>query len=311
MRKPRFLISLCTDDNDYQREQASDAEHAARRLGVDIDVVYAKSDAIHQAQHLLEVIQYSKGPHPDAIILEPVGGTALPVVAKAAGAAGIGWVLLNREADYIADLRKSCSVPAFAVTSNHEETGRLQAKQFTALLPNGGSLLYVQGPSESLAAKQRTLGLLDSKPDNIQVRTLKGQWTVESAQRSVRSWLQLSTSRNAQIDAVGCQDDAMAFGARKAFDELPDLKERDRWLHIPFTGCDGQRDTGRKWVDQGLLAATIIIPPNAGLALDMLMKIVNTGAQPPEVTYTTITSYPPLEILSRRAASRSGKEGGI
>ena len=162
MRKTRFLISLCTDDNDYQREQASDAEQAARRLGVDIDIVYAKNDAIHQAQQLLEVIQYSKAPHPDAIVLEPVGGTALPVVAKAAGAAGIGWVLLNREADYIGEIRKSFGVPAFAITSNHEEAGRLQAQQFTALLPNGGSLLYIQGPSESSAAKQRTLGMIDS-----------------------------------------------------------------------------------------------------------------------------------------------------
>src|SRR5579883_1823435 len=202
MKKPRFLISLCTDDNDYQREQASDAEAAALRLGVDIDIVYAKNDAIHQAQQLLEIIQYSKGPHPDAIILEPVGGTALPVVAKAAGAAGIGWVLLNREADYVGEIRRSFNVPAFSVTSNHEETGRIQAKQFAALMPNGGSLLYIQGPSESLAAKQRLQGMQEAKPDNIQVRTLKGQWTVESAQRAVRSWLQLSTARNAHIDVV-------------------------------------------------------------------------------------------------------------
>ena len=35
MKKLRFLVSLTTNDNDYQIEQAVSAEDAARRLGVD------------------------------------------------------------------------------------------------------------------------------------------------------------------------------------------------------------------------------------------------------------------------------------
>src|SRR5690349_19787191 len=48
-----------------------------------------------------------------AIVLEPVG-TGLPKVAQAAAAAQIGWVVLNREVDYIPGLRNITQVPIFA-----------------------------------------------------------------------------------------------------------------------------------------------------------------------------------------------------
>ena len=35
------------------------------------------------------------------------------------------------------------------------------------------------------------------------------------------------------------QDDSMAMGARKAFEEIPDKQKRYAWLSLAFTGCDG------------------------------------------------------------------------
>lgn len=299
MKRLRFLISLCTDDNDYQCEQAIDAEQAARQLGVDIEVLYAQNDSLCQSQQLLQAIQSSSSARPDAIVLEPVGGTALPVVARAAAAAGIGWVILNREADYIGEIRQARNLPVFSVTSNHEEVGRIQGQQFAALLPNGGSVLYIQGPTASAAAEMRTKGMNQTKPANIRVRMLRGHWTLESAQQAVRSWLQLSTSRESSIDLVGCQDDSMALGARGAFQELTSPQERERWLSLPYTGCDGLRTTGQKLVDEGLLAATVVIPPNTSLAMHMLVQAIQTGVCPPERTFTQAASYPLLELLGK------------
>jgi ribose transport system substrate-binding protein len=305
MKKLKFLVSLTNNDNDYQLEQAIAADEAAKRLGLQVNIISADNDAINQSQQLLHVIQSHSDSHPDAIIFEPAGGTALPQVARAAAAAGIGWVVLNREVEYIADLRKTYRIPAFALTSDHEEVGRIQGRQLAALFPQGGSILYIQGPSESLAAKQRTTGMYETKGADLQVKLMKAQWTETSAYRTVSSWLRLSTSHQTHIDAVAAQDDSMAMGARKAFEELPEGGARDRWLNLPYLGCDGLPKSGQTWVRRGSLAATIYIPPIAGKALEMLVQCIQSGTLPPEQTLTVPVSFPALAELASYQAEKA------
>jgi ribose transport system substrate-binding protein len=298
MKKMSVLVSLTTKDNDYQQEQAAATEQPPRRLGIDLQIVFADNDAITQSQQLLKVIQATSGVRPDAIVFEPAGGTALPQVARAAAAAGIGWVVVNRDVEYVSDLRRSYRVPIFTLTSDHEEVGRIQGQQFGALLPSGGSVLYIQGPTESLAAKQRSAGMYETKPVNIQLKIMKAQWTEESAYKTVSSWLRLSTSHETRIDVIGAQDDSMAVGARKAFQDHTTGAARDRWLSLPYTGCDGLPKTGQAWVRSGLLAATVVIPPNTGEAIDMIVQSMRTGVTPPERSTTAVSSFPALETLS-------------
>ncbi len=300
MKKLKFLVSLTTDDNDYQAEQSESAETSARKTGVDVQIIYAQNDAINQSTQILKAVQAAKELRPDAIIFEPVGGTALPQVARAAVSAGIGWVVLNRDATYIEELRKTSTAPIFAISSDHVEIGRIQGRQMAALLRGGGSVLYIQGPSENSAAKDRTTGMQETKPASVQVTTLKAQWTEESAQRAVRSWLKLTTSQRAAVDLVSAQDDSMALGARDAFKELTNEDERERWLKLPFTGCDGLPKTGQSWVRSGLLTATIFVPPNAGQAIEMLFDALQNRKMPPERVMTNAVSIPPLDALSRR-----------
>lgn len=300
MKKLRFLVSLTTNDNDYQIEQAQSAEAAARKLGVELQVIYADNDAITQSTQLLKAIQAEEEHRPDAIIFEPVGGTALPQVARAAASAGIGWAILNRDASYIAELRKSSKAPIFVVTSDHLEIGRIQGRQIGALLPHGGSILCVQGPAENSAAKDRTAGMNETKPASVHTTLLRAQWTEESSQKAVRSWLKLTTSHKAAIDLIAAQDDSMALGARKAFEELSDGTEKERWLSLPFLGCDGLPKTGQAWVKDGLLRATIFVPPNTGQAIEMFADALQRGKQPPERALTTAVSVPPLNDLKRR-----------
>jgi|SRR6516225_2079241 ribose transport system substrate-binding protein len=303
MKTRRFLLSLTTDDNDYQIEQAASASEAARRAGVELEIIYADNDAINQSQQLLKAIQANPQSRPEAIVFEPAGSTGLPQVARAAVAAGIGWVILNREADYVAGLRSSFSaVPVFCLTSDHREIGRIQGRQIAALVPHQGSILYIQGPAGSDAAQQRTEGMQHAKPANVQVRMVRAQWTEGSSYQAVSAWLRLSTSRTSHLDAIVAQDDSMAMGARKAFEEIPDLKLRERWLEVPFTGCDGMPKTGQAWVRNGILAGTVIVPANAGTAVEMLAKSMHSGAIPPERTFIEVRSYPPLEELAQRRA---------
>ena len=308
MKKLRFLLSLTNDDNDYQVEQAASARAAALKLGIEVEIVNARNDGIAQSQQLLNRIQSSTNPRPDAILFEPAGSTALPQVARAAVSAGIGWVVLNRDVDYIGDLRRQFNVPIFAITSDHEEIGRIQGRQLSALLPGGGLVLYIQGPSENSAAKQRLFGTMEAKLSTLQLRIVKAQWTETSAHKGVASWLRLPTSRDNPIAAVCAQDDSMAIGARKAFEECFG-KQRAEWDKIPFLGCDGLPKTGQDWVRGGLLAATVYIPPNVSQAMELMMKSIESGMKPPERTFTPSKSIPELESLKQlslkaRASSR-------
>jgi len=306
MKPLRVLLSLTTEDNDWQLEQAAAARDAAKRLGLEVEIVFAENDSITQSQQLLKAIQAAPEKRPDAIALEPVGGTALPQVARAAVSAGIAWAVMNRTAPYIPELRLNYKVPILSITKDQKEIGRTQGRQIAALLPKGGSILYITGPAENSAAQLRMAGVNETKPENVQMTLLKGQWTEASALKVVTNWLRLSTSQKARIDLVAGQNDVMAIGARRAFEQQQTSEtDRQRWLSVPYIGIDGVPRTGQAWVRSGQLTATVISPPNAQEALEMLHQALRQGVQRPQVAPTPSASFPSLELLaaSRRVAS--------
>jgi ABC-type sugar transport system substrate-binding protein len=81
MTKPRLLLSVTNDNNDFQIEQVNGARQEAARMGADLDIVYARDDGIIQSQQLLNRIQSATETRPNVIIFEPAGSTALPQVA--------------------------------------------------------------------------------------------------------------------------------------------------------------------------------------------------------------------------------------
>ena len=163
-------------------------------------------------------------------------------------------------------------------------------------------MLYIEGPSASSAARQRSAGMRQTKAANIQIRTLRGDWTMASGQHAVEAWLRLSTSAQTQIDLIGSQNDAMALGARNAFQALGTTLDNRRWLNLPYTGVDGLPQSGQKWVREGLLAATVVVPTNTGLAIEMLVENLQSNKTPRERTLTAPSSYPSFEALIAKAA---------
>jgi len=127
IQKLKVLVSLTVDDGDYQTEQARAALDAGRKLGVDVKVIYAGNDSITQGQQLLQAIQSPAEERPDAIMFEPVG-TGLASAARAAIAAGLGWVVLNRDTENLSDLRSNAKLPVFAVSSDRCSAFRAQPR---------------------------------------------------------------------------------------------------------------------------------------------------------------------------------------
>jgi ribose transport system substrate-binding protein len=295
MNTLNVVVSLITKENDYQLEQAASAEAAASKLGANVQIIYAGNDAVQQTQQILHFIQ-DPAKKPDAILAEPVG-TSMEQIARAAVKAGIGWGIINSSAEYLPELRRQAKVPVFSVVSDHEAIGKIQGLQMAALLGDTGNVLYIEGPSVRDVAKLRTKGMLATKPPGVSVKSIKGDWTQQSGYNAIKSWLALTTSRQMKINMIACQNDDMAIGARRAFEELGDLQERDAWLHLPLTGCDGVPRAGQDWVRQKRMTATVIAPPLVGEAMQILAAAMNSGSQPPERTVISPTSYPAVKDL--------------
>jgi ABC-type sugar transport system substrate-binding protein len=301
-----LVVSLHGQDNEFQLLQAADAELAAKRARLGVQVVFAENNAMLQLQQLLRLVGAPPGERPKAIVVEPVtgDGASLEKVARKAVACGIGWVLLNSTADYVEELRSQRpELAVLTVGSDQVEIGRIQGRQCRILLPRGGRLLYIEGPRTASAARERLQGLGQALAESgIGMISLDGYWTEESAAQAVRGWLRLKSSQEARVDLVGAQDDSMARGARLALDELPPA-ERARWQGTPLLGIDGVPDVGQKLVDTGVLTATVVMPSNSGPAVDAVARWLATGTRPPAHVSLAAHSYPDEAELKRRSGA--------
>ncbi len=262
-------------------------------------MLYADNDAIVQTRQILEAVNTPAPDRPDAVVVEPVG-TGMPGVASSAVGKGVGWVVLNRESDYLAELRRKSAVPVGGIESDSVEIGRIQGRQFAALLPAGGTVLYIEGPGTEVT-RQRRSGVEETLPANIQLKPVRGRWTEDSGFQLLASRLGQPGQQAPNVGIIGCQNDAMAMGARRAVESLADARQREQWLKVPFTGVDGVPTSGQLWVQKGLLAATVVTPALTGVALEMVAKSIESGTQIAERTLLKPVSYPPVEQLRARA----------
>jgi ribose transport system substrate-binding protein len=299
VKKWKCVLSL-PGDNMYLREQTLVAKATADRLGVELQVVNAEMDPVLQSQQLLKFVQSQAESRPDGILVEPVSATGLPRVAEAAVAAGIGWVVSNAQVDYLAALRANAKVPVFLISQDHVDVGRIQGRQIGAMLPEGGSVLYLRGPAMSSLASRRFEGLENARPKNVDVKSLKVQGsTAEGAYNAVSSWLSLSTGKPEGTHLIFSQNADFIFGARKAFETNVAEAERKKWLAVPCAGV-GIPGQIKPLVDQGVLRAAVMTSLTMDAAIEMLVQAAKQKSQPREQTFVEAHSYPNLEDLAKR-----------
>lgn len=297
MKKLSIVISL-PGENNYLREQEAAAKTTAQRLGLDLRIINAKSDPVTQSQQLLEIVQSTSG-RPDAIVVEPVNNQGLPRVAEAAVAAGIGWVVSNALVDYLEALRKNAKAPVFGVSQDHPEVGRMQGRQIRAILPRGGAILYLRGPATNFLAAQRSDALESELGINIQFKSLKIQWTEESAYNSVTSWLRLSTVHADDTQLIAAQNTDFILAAKRAFEDNTSGDERKKWLGLPFCGVAVPSQV-KQLVDSGTLTAAIVTSVTLDTAIEMLVRHLPTRSQPPQQTFVKAWSLPSLDDLIKK-----------
>jgi ribose transport system substrate-binding protein len=285
----RIAVCLTTADQEYQARQAQDAVETGRRLGAEVEVLFAEDNPVLQIQQLFRLLHASEGERPAALLVHTRVPDGLERVARNAAKAGIGWFLLNRTAPYLDALRSEHPALAVAaVTTDHVEIGRIHARQLARLCPDGAHVLYVQGPADAPAAKQRLEGLeeaLRGRPYELKV--VNGEWTSASAEKAIAAWLRLRTADLFSPGVVVCQNDNMARGAKKALEAL-----RPEWARLPFLGCDGLPNAGRREVDEGRLAGTVAIPSCSGPAVELAVAWKRAVRLPPARTLLAPSAYP-------------------
>ena len=284
-----LVVSLTSQDQEYQALQGQDAREAGRRLGVEVEVLFAEDNAVRQIQQLFQQVHAPEGERPAALLVHTRVPDGLERVARNAARAGLGWLLLNRTAPYLERLRgEHPGLSIGSVTTDHAEIGHIHARQLAGLCPDRSHVLYVQGPADAPSARLRLEGFEQGLLGRgHELKVVNAEWTAASAEKAVAAWLRLRTSDLFQPSAVVCQNDLMARGARTALE-----KSRPEWAGLPFLGCDGLPGSGRRDVDEGRLAGTVVIPSCAGPAVELAVKWSRGGGVPPLDTVLPPSAYP-------------------
>jgi ABC-type sugar transport system substrate-binding protein len=300
MGAPRTLALFLRALDKYQALQRVNFYARARLYGFSVAEYNARNDADTQLGQIQECVRSPEGVRPKALFIHPVNEASLQGVAREAARLGIGWVSLNRSCDYVTDLRREYGkVPLFCVDPDQRQAGRLQGQHFRILLPMGGDVLYIHGPLSTSSARLRMTGVeAELAGSSVRLISQGGDWSVESGQQAVTNWLP-SNRRPWSECIIGAQNDSMALGAYKALLEEATEKKRPELLAIRITGCDGLPDYGQRFVVEGLLAATVVIPATSGTAVDQVAAALDNGRPPGSDVTLAVASFPELDELER------------
>jgi ABC-type sugar transport system substrate-binding protein len=269
-----------------------------------VEVVFAEGNPVVQIHQLFGFIHARDDSRPRAIVVEATTGEGLERVARNAVKAGIGWILVNTDVGYLEGLRHHHpELPICAIGGDSREAGRIQGRQVRRLLPRGGSVLGIQGPSDSTVKMGRAEGFVEALGAGYQLKVVNGDWTEQGGARAMASWLRLKTVEHFRPDIVVCQNDMMAIGARRVLEE-----QRRDWAAAPFLGCDGLAEGGRRQVETGQLAATVVIPSNTGPALELVAAWFQDRKPLSAEILLAPSSFPPEDHLVPRPSA--GEAGG-
>ncbi len=292
----RRLALFLMDEGGYQLELREEFLIATREYGFSARVFSAGNDPQKQVQQIDGCLAEPKDSRPTVVLVSPVREGALLSSAHAAVRGGVGWVTLNRWSEQVTELRRDFyNLPIFCVTADQLEVGRIQGRQFKALLPNGGELVYIRGPIGTSSVVRRFAGVQEVLANSsIQMFALSSDWTAAGGERTLQDWLRIFQGRELPAAVVGAQNDNMGIGAQKAL--VKQLNAR----RVLFTGCDGAPNHGQRWATEGRLAATVIIPPVSGRAVNAIATMLSGGPRPPAETLLLPTSFPELNVIASR-----------
>lgn len=230
----------------------------------------------------------------NALVISPNDVAALAPAVQAAIDAGLVVVTVDRNVT---------DVPTLAhVGADNVEGGRLQGRYLIEILPEGGDVIELQGQPGAAPAIDRHAGLDEIISAQDLVKIVISQ-TAQFARAQAVTVLEaaLQTEEAANLAAVVCANDDMAFGAVEALS--------DAGLTVPVIGFDALPEALQA-IQAGTMAATIEQFPGkqSTTAIDIAMAKLMNGTDPAEHdTYLT----PLLVSADNLGEAERAAEAGI
>jgi hypothetical protein len=231
----------------------------------------------------------------DAVLTEPASVSAMELMLKRLKGR-TGLILLNAwdalVKDYVSDW--GAGLPIGAVSTPHVEVGETQARQVSAVVPQGGAVLVITGPSRSASAPERLRGFRSRIRPDIDVHdTEGGEWSEAAGILAFNSWYGVFKSRHQEIQAMVGQSDDLAVGAREASRAVANPEHVRMFAKAKLFGVGCCPGYGKERVDDGTLQASVALAPATIKALELLGGFWTSGHAIPVRSFAEIAPYPP------------------
>mgnify|MGYP000105792910 FL=1 len=235
-------VAMSQFDDTYLTYMREDMGKKAKDMGgVDLQFVDGRNDVNKQLDQVQELI----GKKVDALIVNPVDTAATARITKAATAAGIPLVYVNRRPD---DPKLPAGVAS--VTSDDKEAGRMQMEYLAKKMNGKGSIVILLGELSNNSTRDRTEGVkevLKKYPDIKIAQEQTGAWQREKGMTLTNDWL----TQGKDFNAIVSNNDEMAIGAAMALKSVG-KKPGD----VLVAGVDGTPD-GLNAVKKGDLSISV------------------------------------------------------
>lgn len=203
-------VSMSAFDDTFLTYLREDMDKQAKSYpkgdGVQLQFEDARADVVKQLSQVENFISQKV----DAIIVNPVDTASTANISKAAIAAGIPLVYVNRRPD-----QKTLPKGVAAVTSDDVEAGRLQMQYIADKLGGKGKIVILLGDLANNSTTNRTLGVKEvlAKYPGIKIEQEQtGIWLRDKGMTLVNDWL----TQGREFNAVLANNDEMAIGASMA-----------------------------------------------------------------------------------------------
>ena len=296
MAKNVLVLLLGTNDGRpadlYQDLQGRTAQARGEALGIHVEVVFCSGFGQYRAVRK----RLSETTLPlHAVITEPATVASMELLLKDLKSR-TGLVLLNAWDPLVATHfgEWAPGFPIGTISMPHLRFGELQGRQVSSVVRPEANILVVTGPSRSSAAAERLQGLKATvRPDVRVFDTEAGEWSEAEGALAFGAWYGVFKSRQETIDAVVGQSDDLAVGARRAATAVSNPEHARMFAEARYFGVGVVPGFGKERVDDGTLYASIVAPPNAGMAVELLHRYWVEGHPLPQRSFTDVVPYPP------------------